>query len=205
MFDDWLIFFREDLQVLVQRVDDPATVHPCEEDAVLSDVPADNLSSPSCPPDKESDLNARLEAYQVQVQKRCIFGSCCMCKTSVRDNVGYRDDQHLKKLSYNYTALCHIQNSFITFFLIKISKIYQIYICFHSLLFMKIKFSYVTQKFESGLLCTDNFDYQSCSSLAVWKSASTLRLSWLQSQLLNKSRRRTRPIFSAITAFFYYF
>ena len=42
-----------------------------------------------------------------------------------------------------------------------------------------------TQKLGLGLLCTDSIEYQFCSSLAAQKSASTLRLFWLQSQLLN--------------------
>ena len=43
-----------------------------------------------------------------------------------------------------------------------------------------------TQKLKSGLLlCNDRFEYQSCSSLAAGHSASTLRLFWHQSQLLN--------------------
>ena len=43
-----------------------------------------------------------------------------------------------------------------------------------------------SQKLESGLLCTDSsFEHQFFSSLAAWKSASTLRLFWPQSQLLN--------------------
>ena len=41
------------------------------------------------------------------------------------------------------------------------------------------------KKIESGLLCTDSSKYQFFSSFAAWKSASTLRLFWLQSQLLN--------------------
>ena len=40
------------------------------------------------------------------------------------------------------------------------------------------------KKLESWLLCTDSFQYQFCSSLVAWKSATTFRLFWLQSQLL---------------------
>ena len=41
------------------------------------------------------------------------------------------------------------------------------------------------KKSESGLLCTDSSEYKFCSPLAAGNWASTLRLFWLQSQLLN--------------------
>ena len=52
------------------------------------------------------------------------------------------------------------------------------------------------QKLESVLLCADSFKYQFCSLLTAWKSASTLRLFWLQSQLLTRLSRRTYMLYN---------
>ena len=53
----------------------------------------------------------------------------------------------------------------------------------------------VTQKLESGLLCTDSPELQFCSSLAAGSLASTLRLFLLP---VVTSSRQTRRIFSII-------
>ena len=44
--------------------------------------------------------------------------------------------------------------------------------------------------------CADSFKYQFCSLLTAWKSASTLRLFWLQSQLLTRLSRRTYMLYN---------
>ena len=51
------------------------------------------------------------------------------------------------------------------------------------IVYQRIYVRKLKQKLESG--CTDSFEYQFCSSLAASKSASTLRLFRLQSQMLN--------------------